>query len=77
VRKMDGIIVDIQEFSTIKQVLESTSEMVTYQGVKVKSLDCKMITVLMDEIIRVQEFAKIDDDNHVFIKRTYNPKSRA
>ena len=73
---MDQFIDDIREFSTIKQVLDTTSEMVTLQGIKVKSLDCKMIYVLMDEIIRVQEFAKVDDDNYVFIPRSLDPKSR-
>jgi len=75
-KRMDKIIRDIHEFSVIKQVLDSTSEMVTYNGIKVKSLDCKMISVLLDDIIRVQEFSKVDDDNYVFIKRNMSPKAK-
>ena len=67
---------DIGEFSTIKEFMETNSEMVKHGNSAIKSIDCKVVSVLLDEVTRYASISKVQDDNYVFIRRAMDVKGR-
>lgn len=61
----------------MKQILEGNSEKVIYEKIKVKAIDCKILDVLFEDVLRQRTVAKIEDDNYVFIRRAMDAKTRA
>jgi hypothetical protein len=73
---MDKFMKDVGEFSTIKEFMQTNSEMVKQGNTLVKSIDCKLVSVLLDEVTRFSSISKVQDDNYVFIRRALDVKGR-
>ena len=66
----------IKEFSTVKQVLERNSEFIKVKdNHRVKSLDCKVMSVMLTDLIRHKAVLKVEDEDFIFIRRAHNLKS--
>ena len=50
--------------------------MVRLNDRRVKSIDCKVMSVLIQDAIRQKAITKIKDDEYTFIKKTSNVKAR-
>ena len=48
-----------------------------YKKQRVKSIDCKVMSVLVEDVLRQKVMAKVEDDNFIFIRRAVDVKSRA
>ena len=44
---------------------------------KIKSVDCQVMSVLLDDVLRHKTVAKIEDENYIFIRRAMDVKTRA
>jgi len=73
--EMNMFIADVGEFSTMKEFMETNSEMVKQGNTHVKAVDCKLVSVLLDEVTRYSSISKVQDDNYVFIRRAHDVKS--
>ena len=73
---MQSFIEDIREFSTIKQIFEENSEMVKYGGKRVKAIDCKVMCILIGEVVNNADISEVQDDNYVFIRRAVDVQER-
>lgn len=40
-----------------------------------KSIDCKIMSIMINDIIRQKTVLKIEDEDYVFIRRAFNQKS--
>ena len=67
----------VREYSTVKQIMEQNCEQVVYNKQRVKSLDCQIMSVLFEDILRHKTVAKMDDENFIFIRRAMDMKTRA
>ena len=67
----------IREYSTIKQILEGNYESVLYNKQRVKSLDCQVISVLFEDVLRHKTVSKVEDENFIFIRRAVDVRTRA
>ena len=67
----------MKEYSTVKSILEGNSEHIVFKKQRVKSIDCKVMSVLMEDVLRQKVMAKVEDDNFIFIRRAVDVKSRA
>lgn len=68
----------VKEFSTIKHVLERNSELIKVKSsMKVKALDCKILSIMFSDIMRHKSVLKIEDEDHIFIRRAINIKSQS
>lgn len=66
----------VKEFATIKQVMERNSEIVRVrEGMKVKTLDCKVLSIMMADILRHKTVMKVSDEDYIFLRRAINIKS--
>ena len=67
----------MKEYSTVKAILEGNSEHIVYKKQRVKSIDCKIMSVLLEDVLRAKVIDKVEDDNFIFIRRAVDVKSRA
>jgi hypothetical protein len=71
------ILANIKEFVTLKQVFDDNSEMVRIDKQRVKAVDCKVISILVEDALRQKAVAKIRDDNYIFIRRAVDVQTKA
>jgi len=76
-REFETVFNQIREYSTVKQILEGNSEKVLYQKQRVKSIDCQILNVLLEDVMRQKTMAKVADENFIFIRRAVDVKTRA
>jgi hypothetical protein len=63
----------IKEFSTLKQIFERNSEFIRIKdGVRIKSLDCKLLSILLTDLMRHSMILKVEDENFIFVRRAIN-----
>lgn len=62
---------------TLKQVFDDNSEMVRIDKQRVKAVDCKVISILVEDALRQKAVAKIRDDNYIFIRRAVDVQTKA
>ena len=74
---MEAIFTQVREYSTIKQVFASNDETIRLKGHKIESIDCSMMSVLIDDVIRHKTVEKLTDENFIFIRRAMDVKTRA
>lgn len=67
----------VQEYSSLKMILEGNAEMVVYNKRRTKSIDCKLLSVLVEDALRAKTVEKLGDDNFIFIRRAVDTKERA
>jgi hypothetical protein len=67
----------VREFKTLKNILDGNSEMVMHGRSRIKSLDCKVLSVLIEDALRTKQVEKVADDNFIFIRRAVDVKTRA
>ena len=68
----------VKEFATIKHVLERNSEIIRIKSnMKIKSLDCKVLSIMLNDIMRHKTVLKIEDEDHIFIRRAISIKSQS
>lgn len=61
----------------MKLILEGNAEMVVYNRRRIKSIDCKLMSVLIEDALRAKTVEKLADDNFIFIRRAVDTKERA
>jgi hypothetical protein len=72
------MLASVKEFATIKHVLERNSELIRIKSnMKIKALDCKVISIMFNDILRHKTVLKIEDEDHIFIRRAINVKSES
>ena len=64
----------VKEYTTFKSILEGNAEMVVFNKRRIKSIDCKLMSVLIEDALRAKAVEKIADDNYIFIRRAVNAK---
>lgn len=67
----------MREYSTVKQIMDHNCEQVVYNKQRVKSLDCQIMSVLFEDILRHKTVAKMEDENYIFIRRAMDVKTKA
>jgi len=75
-KQFNEISTQIREYSTVKFILEGNDEYIVYKKQRVKSIDCKVMNVLIEDVIRQKTMAKVEDENFIFIRRAVDVKSR-
>ena len=50
--EFDFIFQQVREFTTAKAILEGNSEHIVYQKQRVKAIDCKVMSVLLEDVLR-------------------------
>ena len=66
----------VKEYSTIKQIFERNAEIIRIKhNHKVKAIDCKVISLMINDILRHKSVLKIEDEDFIFIRRAINIKS--
>ena len=68
---------DVREYSTAKAIFEGNSEYIVYKKQRVQSVDCKVMSVLFEDVLRQKVIAKVEDDNYIFIRKSVSVKDRA
>lgn len=69
------MLITVQEFSTLKQIMERNSEYIKIkEGVKVKAVDCKVLSTMLTDLMRHKTMMKIEDENYIFIRRAVGAK---
>ena len=76
-KEWDKIFGEIRQYSTIKHVLEGNSERVIFNKQRVKSIDCQIMSVLFEDVLRHKTVSKMEDENYIFIRRAIDVKTRA
>jgi len=77
-RQWEVMMDRIKEFSTLKQVLERNSFFVFLsENNRVKSVDCHLLSILLQDLIRFKTCLKVEDDDFIFIKRARDPRKEA
>ena len=74
--EFEHIYKSVREYGTAKAILEGNSEHIVYKKQRVKAVDCKLMSVLMEDVVRQKVMAKVEDDNYIFIRRTVAVKDR-
>ena len=75
-QEMSYMLANVKEFSTIKQVLAHNYSLIRVRtDMKVKSLDCKMLSALLVDLQRHKLMLKVEDDGYVFVRRELDVKS--
>lgn len=75
-KELGEMLKSVKEFATIKHVLERNSRIIKVRNdLKVKSLDCKVLSVMLNDILRHNTVLKMEDEDFIFIRRAYNVKS--
>ena len=74
-REFEQVFRQIREYSTVKQILEGNSEKVIFNNQRVKSIDCAVMSVLLQDVIRHKTVSKIEDENFIFIRRAVDVKT--
>ena len=64
----------VKEYTTFKSILEGNAEMVVFNKRRIKSIDCKLMSVLIEDALRAKAVEKIADDNYIFIRRAVNAR---
>ena len=55
-------------------ILEGNHDMVVFNKRRIKSIDCKLVSVLIEDSLRAKTVDKIGDDNFIFIRRAVDAK---
>ena len=48
--------------------------MVVFNKRRIKSIDCKLMSVLIEDALRAKTVEKISDENYIFIRRAVDVK---
>ena len=48
----DTMYADVREYSTAKAIFEGNSEYIVYKKQRVQSVDCKVMSVLFEDVLR-------------------------
>ena len=48
-----------------------------YNKQRVKSVDCQIMSVLLEDVLRHKTVSKVEDENFIFIRRAVDVKTRA
>lgn len=67
----------VKEYSSLKLILEGNAEMVVYNKRRMKAIDCKLVSALVEDALRAKTVEKLADDNFIFIRRAVDTKERA
>jgi hypothetical protein len=60
--QLDNMLESVKEFATIKHVLERNSELIKVKNnMKIKTLDCKVLSIMFNDIMRHKSVLKIED----------------
>lgn len=51
--------------------------MVVFNRRRIKSIDCKLIGVLIEDALRAKTVEQLNDDNFIFIRRAVDTQERA
>ena len=73
----EQLFVKVKEYSSLKAILEGNAEMVVFNKRRTKSIDCKLMSVLVEDALRSKTVEKLGDDNFIFIRRAVDTKERA
>lgn len=73
----DQLFVKVREYSSLKIILEGNAEMVVFNKRRTKSIDCKLLSVLVEDALRAKTVEKLGDDNFIFVRRAVDTKERA
>ena len=58
----------ISQYKTIKKVMDKNAEIVTIEdGVRRKAVDCKLMSILLQDMLRHNTVLKIEDEDYIFI----------
>ena len=67
----------IKEFSTLKQIFERNAEFIKVKdGVRIKSIDCKLLSTMVIDLMRHSIIQKVEDENYIFIRRARNIRQK-
>ena len=73
----DELFSQVREYQSLKLILEGNAEMVVFNKRRIKSIDCKLMSVLIEDALRAKTVEKLADDNFIFIRRAVDTKERA
>jgi len=73
-KELNPIYEKIKEYGTLKHILDDNSQTVLVNHSRVKSIDCKMLAVLVLDAVRYNAISKINDENYIFIRRAVSVK---
>jgi len=73
----DQMFAKVKEYSSLKLILEGNSEFVVHNKRRIKSIDCKLLSALVEDALRAKTVEKLSDDNFIFIRRAVDKKERA
>lgn len=59
----------MQQFKTIKNILDSNSQVIFNGKERVKAIDCRQLALLLDDIERQRQIMKVDDEDFILVKR--------
>ena len=66
----------VKEYATVKQLMERNSEIIKLkEDYKVKAVDCKIMSLMLTDIMRHKTVLKVEDEDFIFIRRAINNKS--
>jgi hypothetical protein len=66
----------IKQFATIKQIMEHNSEFIRLSdSQRVKAVDCKVMSIMLTDLLRHKAVYKVEDEDYIFIRRAHNVKS--
>lgn len=75
--EFDKVHRQVKEYSTIKQIMSSNNESIRLKGHKIEAVDCNLLSVLIEDVIRHKTVEKMTDENYIFIRRAVDVKTRA
>lgn len=75
-KQLSQMFGSVKQYSTIKEVMDRNSEIVRVKdGVKVKAIDCKVLSIMLTDILRHKTVLKVEDEDFIFLRRAINIKS--
>lgn len=62
---------EVSEYSTIKQIMERNADFIRVNddNKRIKTIDCKIMFTMLQDLIRYNTFMKVVDDDFIFIRR--------
>jgi hypothetical protein len=56
--------------------MERNSEFIKVNdGLRVKAVDCKVLSIMLNDLLRHKAVQKIEDESYIFIRRAHNVKA--
>ena len=57
--------------------MQANSEKIIHSQQRIKSIDCTIMSVLLEDVLRHKTVSKVEDENFIFIRRAVDVKTRA